>query len=200
MTFGKVELGGGFLLALALLYYMDRSGVFLWAVAACGLHELGHWWAIGLLGGGVRKMRLTLGGAEMLLSTAHPLSHGKMILAALAGPGMNLVMAALSARLARLGFGPGLYLFAGLHLGLAAFNLLPARWLDGGRALAALCELLWSREAGERAVRAGTAGTVLALLGAGAILLWHSGGRNFTLLLAGLWVGAMARRERVGQF
>lgn len=197
MTFGRVEISGGFLLLAALLFYLDGDGVLLWALAACAIHEGGHWAAIRLLGGDVRQLRLTVAGAEMRLGAARPLSPGRLLVAALAGPGANLAAALVSARLARHGLGGRLYLFAGLHLGLACFNLLPAAGLDGGRALRAAGELLWSAEAGERATALGSAGAAALLLFSGLCLLWHSGGRNFTLLLAGVWLAGIAGRQRV---
>jgi len=48
-------------------------------------HELGHWWAVKALGGRVAGFRLTWAGAQLRLSGAHPLSSGRMVLAALAG-------------------------------------------------------------------------------------------------------------------
>lgn len=196
MTLGRVEVGGGFLLCAALFYYLDGEGIVLWALMSCALHELGHLAAIRLLGGRVVKLRLTCAGAELRLSAARPLPPGRMMAAALAGPAVNLALAVGTARLARLGFGERLYLFAGLNLGLACFNLLPVQWLDGGRALAAWLTLLWSERLGKQVVAACTAALVAALLAVGAILLWESEGRNFTLLIAGLWMAGMAGRAK----
>lgn len=196
MTLGRVEISGGALGLLALLYYLDDGGVTLWVLLACLLHELGHWWAVRALGGRVVRLRLSCAGAEMRLSSAHPLPARRMLLAALAGPGANLAAAWLGALLARRGVGEGLYFFAGLNLGLACFNLLPAAWLDGGKALEALFAWLGREELGRRLGDLGSDVTAGLLLSAGAMLLWHSGGRNFTLLAAGLWVTAAARRER----
>jgi len=192
----KVEITGGFLLETALLYYLDRDSLFPWAALACTLHEVGHWAAIRLLGGRVVRLRLTAWGAEMRLSAARPLSHGQMIAAALAGPAANLLLALLSALLARRGLGWRLYLFTGLNLGLACFNLLPASWLDGGRALRSTAALLRSEGAGERLADAVSLGTAVFTALCGGLLLWWSGGTKFTLLLMGLWLGGMTLTER----
>lgn len=196
MTVGKLEISGGFALAMALLYYLDRDGIVPWVLAACAAHELGHWWAIRRLGGRVTRLRLSCAGAELRLSAARPLAPGRMILAALAGPAVNGALAVLAARLARLGAGERLYLFAGLNLGLGCFNLLPAGWLDGGRVLNGVFAVLGREEAGHRAVELCSLAAA-ALLGAvGACLFWQSGGRNFTLLIAALWMGNAAVSER----
>ena len=188
-----MEVSGGALAVLALLYYLDDDGILLWVLLAGLLHEVGHWAAIRALGGRVIRLGLSSTGAELRLSAAHPLPPWGMLLAALAGPGANLGVAWVSIQLARRG--AGLYFFAGLNLGLACFNLLPVRQLDGGRALEAIFTQLGWEEAGRRLTGLCSGVTAGLLLAAGLVLLWQSEGRNFTLLIAGLWVTAAARRK-----
>lgn len=196
MKLGRIEISGGAVAVLALLYYLDDSGAVLWVLLACLLHELGHWWAIRALGGRIVRIGISCAGAELRLSAAHPLSARGMLAAALAGPAVNLVAAWLSTLWARHGMGERLYFFAGINLGLASFNLLPARPLDGGRALEALLSCWGREETGQRLAELGADIAAGGLLAGGAVLLWQSGGRNFTLLIAGLWMAAGARRER----
>ncbi len=191
MTLGRVEIDGGALIVGALLFYLDKSGVFGGAVLAMLLHELGHWWAIHALGGRVAAVRLTWAGAEMRLSAARPLPPGKLLLCCLAGPAVNLLLWAACVLLARHGAGERLYLFAGIDLGLALFNLLPVRWLDGGRALESLLTALGRPMWGRRFTAWSAAALSVFLLLGGLYLLWGSGGRNFTALLAGIWVAAL---------
>lgn len=195
MRIGRLEASGGALLGLALLYYLDREGIIGWVLLGCLLHELGHWGAIRVLGGRVVRLRLSCAGAELRLSAAHPLPPWGMVLAALAGPAVNLLLAWGSALLARHGAGERLYFFAGLNMGLALFNLLPAAWLDGGRALSCLLTQIGRQELGERLTALCSDGVAALLLGAGLMLLWESEGRNFTLLIAGLWLAAAGRRQ-----
>ena len=56
---GRVEATGDFLLLMAWLNYLDRQGIVPMAMAACLLHELGHWAVIRLLGGQISLVRLT---------------------------------------------------------------------------------------------------------------------------------------------
>lgn len=188
MSRGHIEISGGALVLCALLFYLDQSGVVgpLLLFSLC--HELGHWQAVKSLGGRVVGFRLTWAGAQLRLSGAHPLPPSRMALAAMAGPGTNLLLALGCALLARHGAGGRLYLYAGVNLGLAAFNLLPARWLDGGRALESLLACLGRPElAGPLLCLCSWCVAGLLLL-AGVFLLWESEGRNFTALLAGLWM------------
>lgn len=192
----RLEVSGGALAVLALLYYLDDGGSVLWALLACVLHECGHWLAIRALGGRVSQLKVTCAGAELRLSAARPLSATRMALAALAGPGTNLLLAWGSILLARRGIGAQLYFFAGVNLGLAIFNLLPVGWLDGGRILESLLKGAGREDEGERVTELCSDIAAGLLLGAGLLLLWQSGGHNFTLLIAGIWVTAMARQEK----
>ena len=186
MRIRRVEVTPGFLLVAALLYYLDRDNVLLWSALACALHELGHWAMIRLCGGEVALLRLSASGAELRLSARHRLGHGAHCLCALAGPGVNLALAFL-APAAGAACGEGWDLFSGVNLSLAAFNLLPVRQLDGGRALWHLAAGLWGERCGARAVRWSSAVTLAALTAAGAAQFWLTG-YNFTLLLTTLWL------------
>lgn len=199
LRFGRVEITGGFLLMAATLYYFDSQGFLLWAALACGLHELGHYAAIFFLGGRASRLRLSAVGAEMTLSAARPLGPLAQLLAALAGPVTNLALAMLCARLAGR-MGEGWFVFAGLNLSLAAFNLLPVAQLDGGRAVYWLLVLLWSPHAAERAVRILSVVTAIALLLAGGALLWATGA-NFTLIVTALWLSTslfLPQKRKIG--
>ncbi len=174
----------GFLLMAAALLYLDGQALALQGVLACILHELGHWLAVWRLGGRVCRLRLTLVGAEMGLDPGHPLSYWREALAALAGPAVSLLCAALAARW-------GLYLFAGVNLCYGLFNLLPIFPLDGGRGM--LCLLsnfgLYRAEKLTRWTSVVCAGLLLGL-GWTACRRWG----NPTLLCAALWLTIRALR------
>lgn len=178
MRLGRVEATGGFFLLLAWLNYLDTQGLVPMAMTACALHELGHFLTLRRLGGRVRLIRLTAAGAEMVLS--RPLGYWQEGLTALAGPGVNLLLALLFCAW------PGGTVFAGLNLVLACFNMLPVGRLDGGRALYCTLALLagpgWAGRVGRSMDLAGA-----ALLLAGGVLSLGAGG-NITLLLVALWL------------
>lgn len=163
---------------MAWLNYLDRQAIVPLAMAACALHELGHYWVIRFLGGDVRLIRLTAVGAEMTLS--HPLGYWQEGLAALAGPGVNLLLAMLFCRWEWSG------LFAGLNLVLGCFNLMPVGRLDGGRAMYCTLALVAgpgpAQWVGERMDLFFT-----ALLLALGLLLAGAGG-NITLLVVAVWL------------
>lgn len=168
----------GFLLILAALIYLDGQGLVLQSILACIIHELGHWAMILLAGGRVQELRLTVVGAEMKLDTQYPLSYGREVAAALAGPAANLLAAWFSALC-------GCHLFAGLNLCFGVLNLVPVFPLDGGRALLfALAAFdLRITDVVIRGVSAVFSGAFLGLGWAA----WQAWG-NMTLLFAAIWL------------
>lgn len=187
LRWGRVEVSGGFLLLAALLWYLDEDGTILLAGAACTLHEVAHCGAVWGLGGRISGLRLSVTGAELILSGTRPLGYGAQFLAAVSGPVANLAAALLAARLAERGGGEVLWVFAGLNLGLAGFNLLPMSQLDGGRALRSLAGIFLPEAAadGMAAALSWIAGMVILALG--GVLFWKNRA-NFTMLLTALWL------------
>ena len=146
-------------------------------LGAAAVHELGHCLVLWLLSAPINGLKIGIFGAE-LAADRRGLSYPGELAAVLAGPGANLLCAAL---LTLLG-GTRWAVFSGANLVLCAFNLLPVRPLDGGRAL----YLLTARWAG------GGASLILA-----ASLVWvmvRTGG-SLWLLPAAAGLLAAAGRE-----
>ncbi|MBQ4578707.1 MAG: site-2 protease family protein [Clostridia bacterium] len=174
-----------------LLTSARRSWLLLFWLAAI-LHEMGHLAALRLLRGRVEGLCFRLSGAEIRYRGTG-ISYGGEALLALAGPGMNLLCAALGAAVSHWYPGELLYRFIGCHLVLALFNLLPALPLDGGRVLQSALEARFPLE-GALYVRrvSGVVGAVLFLLGvyvllkngnptlfsAGGVILLRSGAKR----------------------
>jgi len=214
-----------FLLLLAIIYGLGGG----WREAAITLlsllllfalvllHELGHSLVAQRLGVKIRSITLMpLGG--LALMDALPRRPRDEMLIALAGPAVNLVLAApvlLAFALAKgpldlavlLGDSlPARFLYA--NLALALFNLVPAFPLDGGRVLrAALALRLPYLRATERAVLLGRiiAGLMILLpllgpqyllLGLIGVFLFVAGGRE----LRGVRVDDLLRHRRAGEF
>ena len=190
MRWGRVEATAGFFLLVAWMNYWDSQCLVPAALLACALHELGHYTAIRLAGGRVTCLRLSALGAEMRLSARRTMGHGAECLAALAGPGVNLLLAFAAA-----GMGERGYLPSGVNAALALFNLLPLYQLDGGRALWHLTAALCSPETADYLTVWTGRAALGALLAFGALQLWSTG-YNFTLLLLALGLGGGLFRWR----
>lgn len=188
----KLRAGGSFWLLLALALVVSPLTVVAAILSAAALHELGHLAALRYYGVRVRALRLTALGAALDAPSLARLSYPRELIVTLSGVAVNFLCAALLAALARQTGWEGAYLFAGAHLVLAAFNLLPISPLDGARALSLL--LAWSLGP-MAAERVGTAvslffSLVLCALGTYLSLGLHSGWL-FALAAFGLLCGTL---------
>lgn len=159
------------------------------------LHEFGH--ALTAQRFGIRTRHITLwpiGGVALL--EAIPDRPGQEVLIALAGPAVNLVIAAVL-RLAEPLAGDGtvggiLQVLVSANLVLAAFNLLPAFPMDGGRVLRAALALRLGRV---RATRiAAIVGRVMAV---GFALAGLRGNPVLVLIAGFVWFAAGAESRAV---
>lgn len=184
----RLRVSPGFCL-LTVWFALDNGwellGIVLFAAA---VHELGHCLALRLLGVPVAGLRVGVFGAE-LAADRSGLSYAGELAAVLAGPGANLLCAAAATLLG----GTRWVEFTGANLVLCAFNLIPLRPLDGGRALELLAAWAAGPAAGERIAR--WIGGIAALLLA-ALLVWvmvRTGGSLWLLPAAAGLLGASLR-------
>ena len=122
-----IEADGGFWLILGLMVLLFPVRVLAGLLLAAAIHEAGHILAVRLCGGSLYRIRLHIGGAELI---AAPLSPGRELLCILAGPAAGAMTV-----LAWNAF-PEL---AAAGLVQTIFNLLPLPKLDGGRAVRNIC-------------------------------------------------------------
>ena len=123
---------------------------------------------------------MTAVGAE--ISMSRTLGHAEEGMASLAGPGVNLIMALVFSRW------EWSVPFAGINLALGCFNLLPARQLDGGRALHATLSLMTGPDLAYRICFWIDKALIALFLKVGIKLV--SAGGNITLVLVALWLCA----------
>jgi len=184
----KVQFTGGFLLLAAWFVLANGWEPLVTVLGAAAVHELGHWVVLRRLGAAVTGFRVSILGAVLETDNGH-LSYGGELAAVLAGPLANL-LAALALTVLGGGRQPAAI---GANLILCAFNLLPIRPLDGGRALYLLVSWLTGPAAGEAAVRwLGTMTAAALAVGLG-VVMWKSGGSLWLLpaLCACIYWGAL---------
>ena len=166
---------------------------------AAAAHELGHLALLRAFRVPVEGLRLGAFGAVIFARGARRLSYGRELAVTLAGPAVNLVCAPLLSRLAtRVGWEWGV-LFAGAHLLLGAFNLLPVPPLDGHRALYLLIAWRWGPYAGDAVCAVAGTALSLALCALGAYLTLRHGGALFLLAALGLAMGRCFRGRSGGR-
>ncbi len=146
-------------------------------LTAAALHELGHLAVMRYYGVSVKRFRLTALGAELDAPALARLPYGRELIITLAGVTVNLFCAVLLALLGLRTWREWCFVFAGAHLVLAAFNLLPVVPLDGARALCLALSFFLGPATGERVTAAVSLACSLALcaLGLKLSLGLHSG-------------------------
>ena len=123
----RIQVSASFFCLLAGLIFLDTEGLFLYFFLAAAVHELGHLLAIWLGGGKLLSFRLSGAGGVIRyrLPQATVLRQAAI---ALGGCTMGIVLACGAAW-------AGQPLLSGASTLLTLFNLLPFRFLDGGRTL-----------------------------------------------------------------
>ena len=97
----KIEITPLFFIAAGVVLMLDSAGMFPYMLFAAVLHELGHISAIKLCGGKIGKLKITVGGAE-IVSNLFPLGYKKELLVCLAGPAASISCAVVFALAARI--------------------------------------------------------------------------------------------------
>lgn len=181
-------------LLLALFVLLSSPLLLAALLSAALLHELGHYVLLRCCGGRVTAIHITALGAEM--QAAGRLSYGGELLAAAAGPVVNLVFAWLLAWLG--GRWEVCYLFAGAQLLLGAFNLLPLPSRDGGSILWNVAAWLKEPYTADRVTDRVGLGAAIMLTLAAAAALWL-GGSPFFLLAAAVLLCQTMRQKGVAK-
>ena len=171
---------------LLAVFVICTSPIVLAAVILAALcHEWGHYGILRACGAKVEDLRISVYGAQIRLATRPILSYGREMLAALAGPAVNILLALL---LTRWGERSELfYILSGAQVVLGGFNLLPLRPLDGGNAL--WLALAWGSDPvmADRVMHC-VEGVLYVLLAGAALWIWQQTGSPFLLLaVSGLW-------------
>ncbi|HEX4417586.1 MAG TPA: site-2 protease family protein [Kofleriaceae bacterium] len=136
-----VEINLSFVLLLALVFFAfgGLAGVIITCIAFASvlLHELGHALVARRLGVPIAGIELSFfGGAAKM--TQMPRSADHEIAIAAAGPAVSLMLGGLGLGLGLMFHSPLLARIGEINFVLAAFNLIPALPMDGGRILRAL--------------------------------------------------------------
>ena len=129
----RVDISPWSALILAVFIWLCGTMLLLAVLFAALCHELGHYFMLRRLGVAVKTLYITPFGAAMELGDRCRLSYGGELLAAAAGPAVNLLLSAVMAWLGQ--WWEAFYLFAGAQLVLGVFNLLPVLPLDGSALL-----------------------------------------------------------------
>lgn len=173
-----------FWLLILLAAIVSPLTIVLSILLAAALHECGHLLALRAFHVPIEGLRLSAFGAVLHARGAQRLSYGRELVVTLAGCGMNLVCGVLTAWFSLHYVWVEGFVFAGAHILLCAFNLLPIPPLDGSRALYLVAALLFGPAVGDAAAAVTGLACALALVGTGIYIAAETGGGALFLLAA----------------
>ena len=176
----ELELGYTAVAAMTAVLLTDREGRLIACLAAAMLHELGHLAMMKRLGVRIRAVRVRL--FDVLIEADACASFRSDVLVTLAGPAVNLCLAALLRR-----FSPE---FALPQLVLGLFNLTPVMSFDGGRLLYLLLARRYAPATCDAVLRITTFVFLLPLMTAGLVILFNNG-YNYSFLAISLYLAAL---------
>lgn len=191
-----------FWLLILLAAIVSPLTIVLSILLAAALHECGHLLALRAFHVPIEGLRLSAFGAVLHARGAQRLSYGRELVVTLAGCGMNLVCGVLTAWFSLHYVWVEGFVFAGAHILLCAFNLLPIPPLDGSRALTLLVSFFFGPAAGDAAAAVAGLFFALALVGAGTYIAAETGGgvlfllASLALLFGPFRQVRLAKRER----
>jgi len=191
----RIELGSGFLLLFALIYFFDESGLLASLLPVVLVHEAGHVLAMLFFGAYPTRLKATLSG--FTIDYSGDTNEQQEMLVALAGPAFGFVFSVFFARLGQALGSEYLLMCAGLGFVLNVFNLLPALSLDGGRILIYFLRVAFGEEKAPRILWIVGLAAVFLLLGFG--LYYIADKRSFSLFVAGIWLFVLQRNSLVNK-
>ena len=185
------------ILSCLLAYTLGLGSEMPVVMISLGVHELAHIFAAKACGLEIEHIDITCFGGAAKLRNIYAAGRIKLVVAAIAGPAANLMLAAAGAALAWWGI-IGFYaasLLIQVNTMLMLFNLMPALPLDGGRVLYAIVSI-WLKRRTALWIGVIFASILALILCCAAVHLWITEGVfNITLVIMSVFLAASSVRE-----
>lgn len=185
----QIKISIWFVLVVPLIFFTGYISEYFAALLSTAVHEIGHMAVAKLKNCGIRTVRLTPAGLNAEIDNLNCSRHD-LILIYVSGPAVNILIALAAFSLHALhivGDSRSLKYVALLNTFLAAFNLLPAVPLDGGKILMEALKDLFGIINAERCSTWVAVFLAIMFIAAGLCQLIANWG-NFSLLVIGIFV------------
>lgn len=176
---------GFFMLLTFLLVFLETKWIIA-ALLAIIVHETGHVAAMMILKIRIKSITFCSTGVSIAYTGEYtPYLHD--IFAAIAGPLANIFVAFICCQIYKNTGGEFSGVFMAFNICLAIFNLLPIKYLDGGKVMYSLSAVFTDPIFAEKTLQVFSDIFALLILFFG-IYLFYTTGFNVTLLLTSLWL------------
>lgn len=171
---------------LSIALIADNKGTFIVCLISSFLHELGHLLALRITGAKIDSVRFNLGDVAIKADYSK-LSSNAEIVVSLSGVLVNLLLSIVGFLFWQIFSTEFLLNVIISNLLIAAFNLLPVRFLDGGQVILLILQKFLDAFAAEKIVNILTVVFLIPIAIAGFVFVFNSS-YNFSLLFVALYI------------
>lgn len=171
---------------LSIALISDNKGTFLICLVSSFLHELGHISTLRITGVKIDSVRFNLGDVAINADYAG-LSTNAEIMVLLSGVAVNLALSIIGFVFWQIFSTAFCFNIIISNLLIAAFNLLPVRFLDGGQLILLILQKFIDSDVSERIINVLTVVFIIPVAVAGFIFVFNSS-YNFSLLFVALYL------------
>lgn len=171
---------------LALTVICDKNGAILFCFVSSVLHELGHIFTMKLKGAYVESVSFNVGDVAIKADSSMVSYSGEIIIS-LAGVAVNIFLAVISFVFWKFTGAEFLFSLFVANLAIGFFNLLPARFLDGGDVLCLILSVYISQKSTDIILNILTVIFMIPIFVVGLIFVFNSK-YNYSLLFAAVYL------------
>lgn len=191
----KITISMSVIVLLAILFSFENLHFIGALISSIAIHEVGHCCAIAVLGGAVKRCRLSVSG--MNIEYTGKFFYGGECFVAVSGAAANIVAFCVAVPFAQVYKSDVLIFFCAVNILLCIFNMLPALPLDGGVFLRAALLKIIPLDMAEKIVLISTLAVGSLLMIFGIVTICAFGG-NITPIVASIVIlnGAVRKMSK----
>lgn len=176
---------GFFLLLAVMVFFLDYDAFFA-AVISVAVHEIGHLTAMEFFHIKMKNIAFSCSGMNIGYDGKYT-PYLQEIAVAFSGPAANMFLSLLALIIFKKAEDESFIILLAISTAVGIFNLLPVKYLDGGKILHCILSLFFGPRFADAFLIIISKIFIVLILFSGLYLFYMSG-YNFTLLLSAVWL------------